>query len=788
MPDGSGLLVDVALSTKKLERDADRIVQKMTRAGEKIDSAWINATRGIDGRLKKAASSATVFEREIAKTDRQVENLRKSIDPLYAATRRLEQQEQLLNRAFKQGQISAKVYESTLSLVRAEYDLAANSAVRFGNAAQTVNRGFAGSRGQIQNVAFQVGDFATQVGAGTAASVALGQQLPQLLGGFGALGAVLGAVVAIGVPLGASLLRTNEEAEEVADVMADLATAVSNYTTAAEDAQLPSSELAERYQDLAGAAKEAFENIEAIAGVRAARALDSAVDDLVAKFGDFDVAVGASFGDLGEEAVAFRDELFAIQDALNSTSDAAERNELFAQLEALSERRAVLDELTAAVAALGSQYDITTAQARLLVDAALDLSAAEDGERRVEAAQRLNDAMLEVFGSAENLEDEMFAVFEQTQQIIQSVAEIETAVDNAGFSAVALRDYVSDVASGLGVAIGQANGLADAMASAATSAFEAARALAAARSERIAAGPDGAVNDVREQFFNGTGIRQEDIVAQVTRPARAATSRRSSGGGGSGGGGSAGPEFDFEGLADRQVEALRRQIEAVGKSATELAGLRAEYELLDAAKKAGIDLDRLTADGSQTVREAITAQAQAVSELAQELENAQNQQQVFEAGIDQIASDLANATESWEDFGEAAVAALRRIALEFATAQIADGISGLLGRGTDRTSGTFLGSLLSFNGGGFTGSGPRSGGVDGQGGFPAILHPNETVIDHSKGQGGSGVVNVNINLEGANGNQEIMRLVESGVASGLARADKQLPAKIRSVSADMRRR
>lgn len=39
-----------------------------------------------------------------------------------------------------------------------------------------------------------------------------------------------------------------------------------------------------------------------------------------------------------------------------------------------------------------------------------------------------------------------------------------------------------------------------------------------------------------------------------------------------------------------------------------------------------------------------------------------------------------------------------------------------------------------FEGGGFTGSGPRTGGLDGRGGFPAILHPNETVIDHTRGQ------------------------------------------------------
>lgn len=51
-------------------------------------------------------------------------------------------------------------------------------------------------------------------------------------------------------------------------------------------------------------------------------------------------------------------------------------------------------------------------------------------------------------------------------------------------------------------------------------------------------------------------------------------------------------------------------------------------------------------------------------------------------------------------------------------------------------------AVKSFDGGGFTGAGSRSGGVDGKGGFPAILHPNETVIDHTRGQsvGGEAIV------------------------------------------------
>jgi TP901 family phage tail tape measure protein len=63
------------------------------------------------------------------------------------------------------------------------------------------------------------------------------------------------------------------------------------------------------------------------------------------------------------------------------------------------------------------------------------------------------------------------------------------------------------------------------------------------------------------------------------------------------------------------------------------------------------------------------------------------------------------------------------------------GAGGLLGFGM---SDQLLPSLfsgagpVSFAGGGYTGDKSRTGGIDGQGGFPAILHPQETVIDHSR--------------------------------------------------------
>lgn len=65
-------------------------------------------------------------------------------------------------------------------------------------------------------------------------------------------------------------------------------------------------------------------------------------------------------------------------------------------------------------------------------------------------------------------------------------------------------------------------------------------------------------------------------------------------------------------------------------------------------------------------------------------------------------------------------------------------------------------TIGSFEGGGFTGMGSRTGGVDGRGGFAAILHPNETVIDHTKGQGAGMNVTVNINAVDTKGFDELL--------------------------------
>ncbi len=99
----------------------------------------------------------------------------------------------------------------------------------------------------------------------------------------------------------------------------------------------------------------------------------------------------------------------------------------------------------------------------------------------------------------------------------------------------------------------------------------------------------------------------------------------------------------------------------------------------------------------------------------------------------------------------------------------------------------------SFSGGGYTGSGARSGGLDDKGGFMAMLHPQETVIDHTRGQGAQ-------NSGGAGGVSVIQIALGEGLVSNILQqagnqtiqimeyGTNKLPGQINNYTADPRRR
>jgi hypothetical protein len=60
-----------------------------------------------------------------------------------------------------------------------------------------------------------------------------------------------------------------------------------------------------------------------------------------------------------------------------------------------------------------------------------------------------------------------------------------------------------------------------------------------------------------------------------------------------------------------------------------------------------------------------------------------------------------------------------------------------------------------------------------------MLHPRESIIDHTKGQtvggGGAKSVTQNINIVGATGNGEIRKMVAAGVQQGNAQIRTEVP-------------
>ena len=108
--------------------------------------------------------------------------------------------------------------------------------------------------------------------------------------------------------------------------------------------------------------------------------------------------------------------------------------------------------------------------------------------------------------------------------------------------------------------------------------------------------------------------------------------------------------------------------------------------------------------------------------------------------------------------------ALENVMFTRASTALADA---LLGSGTAGGNPGLLAGLFSFDGGGYTGNASRSGGLDGKGGFMAMLHPQESIIDHTKGQstgggGSGGSVTVNIIESPGNGGKSVQR-TEGGV-------------------------
>lgn len=214
------------------------------------------------------------------------------------------------------------------------------------------------------------------------------------------------------------------------------------------------------------------------------------------------------------------------------------------------------------------------------------------------------------------------------------------------------------------------------------------------------------------------------------------------------------------------IAALEQQGLTFGMTEMAAARFNTAMDLLRAAQEAGIPItDALIGE--------INGLADAYARADQQARVLQQQQQLLDQAASRTASGMTDAFEGLiaggKEFGDVINSLIRDLGRMFLNQGFQALLGGALG-GFNPLG--FLGGFFggpSFDGGGHTGSGPRSGGLDGRGGFLAMMHPNETVIDHSRGQAANQnqKLEVTVNVNGATGNTEVKRMVAEGVAQGM---------------------
>ena len=159
-------------------------------------------------------------QRQAAKAyNKETERLKLQYNSTYRAAQSFKGQLRDMNEAHRRGAISSDTHEQQVRQLKEEYRAFLNGSAsgmnQFGQIASKNTRVMKrfGAVG-MQQVGYQVQDFAVQVQSGTSAMVALGQQGSQLLGILGPAGAVAGAVLAVGTGLVGAFIETRRAAEE----------------------------------------------------------------------------------------------------------------------------------------------------------------------------------------------------------------------------------------------------------------------------------------------------------------------------------------------------------------------------------------------------------------------------------------------------------------------------------------------------------------------------------------------------------------------------------------------
>jgi len=200
---------------------------------------------------------------------------------------------------------------------------------------------------------------------------------------------------------------------------------------------------------------------------------------------------------------------------------------------------------------------------------------------------------------------------------------------------------------------------------------------------------------------------------------------------------------------ERERQAVHDLIVELQEELRLIGATDAERRASEASRMAGAAATEEERQQIIALNEAIYQEAAALDERQQVLDLYRD---TTRGAIDDLISGAEQGKTAWETLADTGVNALRRVS----SALIDDVLNSIFQVNNAASGGSLFGNLFagifgggmsdpwadlrlpSFDGGGSTGSGPRTGGMDGRGGFPAIVHPQETIVDHTRGQSAGG--------------------------------------------------
>lgn len=539
----------------------------------------------------------------------------------------------------------------------------------------------------LRQVSMQLSQVAQQGSATGNYLQALAIQLPDIGLAFGTIGIAAGVAAGALLPVVSNLIGVADEGKKADDAAKAFNSTISQIKGVIDIASASLDELTQKYGENAGAAREAAIILAQIAAAGAERAATEAIATSQAQ-------------------------LKGIEDQIN----AAKRLEMAwrAAIEQEAQGVATAEQVLVAYEAYQATVEEIESQTGRTLQQNLQLSDALAKMRAEMERGTISAEFREAAEAALAVANASGTVDEELQKALESAIKLElTEAELAKLSSIVAGE-VSGIASAMSAAADEAGRFSDNLA-------------AAALAEATNGGPDAAraavmSGEAQREFFENNALKDS-----ITPPKKTA-SRRSGGGAGGGSGG-----------LSEEMQAAKRLFDETRTSAENYAAEIAEIEALHAG--GFIDADTY-ARGIEMVgekyRDAI-GEGEAFADLTNMLQDA-------------ILDFAENGVSAMDDLADA----IKRAALQ--AALFGEGpLAGVFSKFFGGSEGGLIGGVMSGlklpsrDGGGFTWNGPRSGGLDGRGGQLALLHPNETVIDHSRGQsmGGSIVYSPTIDARGA---------------------------------------